>query len=208
MSESGILVMDRLSRKYEGKRRPVGLVGGYTLPRACFYPPLAFPTGRRSFFGGSMYEIRPMVGFKLLNRQFEKSVLQAIFQHESECKSLVKLPKHPSTWGWASRVEIAKRMGYKSCNKTLSRKIRAAFLWLEEQGYLKYYDINEPGRENGATRFLIVFWVFRILDTTIQVFSRTQSKETSRTIAEEKPAHDKGIISMFRDLRVAEGLAG
>lgn len=137
---------------------------------------------RRFCFGGSMYEMRPMVGFKLLNRQFDKAVLRAIFEHESECKSLVKLPKHPSTWGWASRSELAKRMGFTNMDKTLSRKIRKSFLWLEEQGYLKHHDINQPGKKNGATRFLIVFWVFRVMATAIKDFSRTKEvKAFSRT---------------------------
>lgn len=150
-----------------------------------------------------MYQLRPMVARKLDNRLFDLSVLKAIFAHETEHKSLIKLPEHPSTWGWASREEIAKRMGYSTMSKTLSRKIRDSFLWLEEQGYLKHFDVNAVGNKRGATRFLIVFWVFRFVAQARRVFSRTKAKATSRTpeiFEGVKPCHKRTIKELFTEI--------
>lgn len=160
-----------------------------------------------------MYEIRPMVGFKLLNRQFDKAVLRAIFDIENENNSLVKLVDHWKCWGYASRKDIAAKMGYSILDKKLSVKIRASFLWLEAQGYLKHEDINKPGmdpdRAYGATKFLLAFWVFRILSAGLKIEESFRAVKASfRTLVGKKPTHDRGIISMFSDLRVAEGLIG
>ncbi len=154
-----------------------------------------------------------MVGFKLLNRQFEKSVLRSIFEIQNENKSLVKLVEHWACWGYASRIDIAGRLGYTACDKKLSRKIRDAFLWLEDHGYLKHKDVNEPGmdpdRAYGATKFLLSFWVFRTLSVCVTIRESFKAVKASfRTLVGKKPSHDRGIIAMFNDLRVAEGLAG
>lgn len=126
--------------------------------------------------------MRPVVHVKLLSRPFEYQVLRAIFSHENQCKSLLKLPDHPTTWGWASRQEIASRMGHNIVSKSLSRKIRKAFLWLEEHGYLRHTDVNEPGKKLGATRFLLAFWMLKLIETARGVSSRTSEvKVSSRT---------------------------
>lgn len=177
-----------------------------------YFGPFYFgPQGIPSVKNQNQHEFRPMVIYKLNNRSFELSVLRAIFEHESECESLVKMPAHPSSWGWASRSEIAKRIGHKHISKSLSRKIRKAFLWLEDHDYLKHADINEPGMNpddaHGATRFLIAYWVFKALDLTRRVVSKA-FQETSRTLSGFKPSHAKGIVAQFQELKMAEGLVG
>lgn len=74
-------------------------------------------------------------------------------------------------------------MGHNIVSKSLSRKIRAAFLWLEEHGYLRHADVNEPGKKLGATRFLLAFWMLKLIETARGVSSRTESesKAFSRT---------------------------
>ncbi len=131
------------------------------------------------------YQMHPVVQKKLLGRLLEYAVLKAIFAHQNDCKSLVKLPKHPSTWGWVVRAEIARRMGFITLTKTLSRKIRKAFIWLEEKGYLKHFDVNKVGNLCGATRFLIAFWILveRALPDPGVLLGHRQSKATSRTFA-------------------------
>lgn len=144
------------------------------------------------------FEFRPMVRFKLANRDFDRRVLKAIFDQENENHSLLKLPGRPSTWGWASRWDIAHRMGFNvgtkkepRLSKSISRKIRKAFLWLEDKGYLKHADVNKSGMDKnhltGATRFLLAFWLFRIVTAVGRVVSKTLNKKaTSRTPDSEK----------------------
>lgn len=135
------------------------------------------------------YEIHPMIRVKLINRHFELLVLRAIFAQENECRSLFKLPEHPTTWGWVSRTEIASRMGFPTLTKTLSRKIRKAFVWLTICGYLKYWDVNQPGNCNGATRFLLAFFIMRLVTLTHAgvLLGHPKSKAVSRTVAVAPP---------------------
>ena len=142
------------------------------------------------------YEFRPMVSFKLMNRQFELSVLRAIFDHESNCKSLMGLPGHPSTWGWAARSTLARRMGHGPMSKSVSRKIRRAFLWLEDRGYLKHVDVNQVGDKHGATRFLVAFWVFRVVAQAREVVSKA-FEAFSRTPG-EKPTTSRVLRQLLR----------
>lgn len=148
----------------------------------------------------SVFEFRPMMLYKLNNRLFDWKVLKAIFDHEQECGSILAFAEHPTSWGWATRNEIAKRMGYGRCSKVLSVKIRDSFLWLEEHGLLKHADVNVPGKKYGATRFLIAFLVFRAVSQIRAVVSK-ESKDTSRNdalISGEKPCHKMSLTEMFQ----------
>lgn len=136
------------------------------------------------------FELRPMVRFKLTNRIFEFEVLRAILEIENDHGSVLGLPGHPTTWGWGPREDLARIMKFPELTKSLSRKIRRAFLWLESIRILRHQDVNEPGQKNGATRFLLAFWVFRIVSDLAAPMARVFSKavlEVSRTVATWKP---------------------
>lgn len=158
---------------------------------------------RESILSKPKYNMLPVVHVKLLSRPFEHQVLKAIFNAENDNRSLLKLRKHPTTWGWASRWEIAHRMGFSvgtradkhPISKSLSRKIRRAFLWLSEKGYLKYHDVNKPGMNpknlEGATRFLLAFWMLKVVADaiagTLLGLKATALMDTSRTPMEQVP---------------------
>ena len=144
--------------------------------------------------GGAVdYRLQRAVYIRLLNRGFEQRVLQAIFDHEKEHRSLMAFPNHPIGWGWVSRKEIARRAGYPECPKTLSRKIRQALIWLPGEGYIRFKDVNIPGKKHGATRFLILFRFIQVINRLVENskrgLSRTLRKimETSRTKKLERP---------------------
>lgn len=190
--ESYSVMMQSVNKKTLGKCCPrvENIVGADPTPEG-YHKGLGFIQwylpGRVQIVAKPTYQMHPVVQKKLLGRLLEYAVLKAIFEHQNSCKSLMKLPKHPSTWGWVVRAEIAHRMGFRECNKTLSRKIRKSFLWLEEKGYLKHFDVNKVGNNKGATRFLIAFWILKVVvEAAAGVLLGLKPKDlrdTSRTFA-------------------------
>lgn len=147
-----------------------------------------------------MFEFSPMVTYKLLNRTFDLNVLRAIFTIQNQRGSLIGLPAHPTSWGWASRRDIARLMGHRVLTKSLSRKIYRAMVWLTAKGYLRFKSINTPGNFRCATLFLIAYWVFRQASESMRVVCN-EVKALCRTpnpFKGTKPTHTKGISELFK----------
>lgn len=156
------------------------------------------------------YELCPVMQVKLGNRPFEYQVLKAIFEGLAEFGKLKAFPEHPSNWGFVPRVTIARALGFPRLTKSLSRRIRRAFLWLEKLGYLGHHDVNVPGKKWGATRFILALFVYRVVQKAVAVLGPVFSKDSKASSRTPRlaPAGWRPPEWMSKRSALAAGFAG